>query len=57
MTNLDALILDTQPDYWVYGHANMPIVEIEKTKLITNQLGYCAYGENNGFSWDKCIEI
>ena len=58
-TNLDALILETQPNYWVYGHshANMPTIEIEKTTLITNQLGYCAYGENKGFKWDKYIEI
>ncbi|MEI7582008.1 metallophosphoesterase [Runella sp.] len=58
-SNLDALILETQPNYWIYGHshANLPTVEIGKTKLITNQLGYCAYGENKGFNWNKCIEI
>lgn len=58
-THLDALILDTQPHYWVYGHshANMPVIEIGQTKLMTNQLGYCAYGENSGFGWNKCIEI
>jgi hypothetical protein len=37
-------------------HANMPIIEVGQTKLITNQLGYCAYGEIKGFSW-KGIEV
>lgn len=58
-TNLDAFILNTQPAYWIYGHshANMPEMEIGRTKLITNQLGYCAYGENRGFKWEKCVQV
>jgi hypothetical protein len=36
------LILELQPDYWIYGHhhANMPETTIKKTKSVTNQLGY-----------------
>lgn len=32
-----------QPDYWLYGHIhyNTPIFNIGKSKIITNQLGYC----------------
>jgi len=58
-TNLDTFILETQPTYWMYGHshANMPTIEIGCTKLITNQLGYCAYGENRSFSWDACLKM
>ncbi|GAO31760.1 metallophosphoesterase [Geofilum rubicundum] len=35
------LIYELQPDYWIYGHhhANMPETLLDKTKLVTNQLG------------------
>ncbi|MFN8347211.1 MAG: metallophosphoesterase [Spirosomataceae bacterium] len=58
-TNLDAFISDTQPDYWIYGHshANRPTIEIGRTKLLTNQLGYCAYGENKGFDQAAVITL
>ena len=43
------------PDYWIYGHThgNTPDFEIGKTKLLTNQLGYMKYGEQDGFNNDK----
>ncbi|RYU93445.1 metallophosphoesterase [Emticicia agri] len=52
-TDLDAFILQHQPDYWVYGHShrNMPDIEIGKTKLVTNQLGYVPYQEH--YSWES----
>lgn len=58
-TDLDALIHQTQPDCWIYGHshANMPEIKIGHTKLITNQLGYFVYGENEGFGWEACVEV
>lgn len=49
--DLDAFILETQPDVWLYGHshANRPPIQIGKTQLLTNMLGYCAYGEEGDF--------
>jgi predicted phosphohydrolase len=37
-TILDDLILDTTPDYWIYGHhhQNIPEFKIGHTKLLTN---------------------
>ena len=46
--DLDDLIWDTQPDYWLYGHShgNRPPVQIGKVQLLSNMLGYVgAYGE------------
>jgi Icc-related predicted phosphoesterase len=51
-TDLDGFILKHQPDYWIYGHShrNRSEIEIGKTKLLTNQLGYVAYQEQ--YNWD-----
>lgn len=53
-----ALIRQTQPAYWIYGHShgNMPLVEIGHTKLVTNQLGYLAQGEHTDFRATALIE-
>ncbi len=58
-TDLDAFILQTQPDYWMYGHShtNMPVIKIGRTQLLTNQLGYCGYGEGADFDPQKWIEV
>lgn len=39
-------------DNWIYGHDhyNLPSFKIDKTELLTNQLGYVMRGENKGFS-------
>ena len=46
-------------DYWIYGHShrNMKNFEINGTKMITNQLGYVARGEQIGFERDKIIKL
>lgn len=51
-TNLNALIEDSNVDYWIYGHhhSNVGDFQIGNTKLITNQLGYVKYNENIGYN-------
>jgi predicted phosphohydrolase len=40
-----------QPNYWIYGHShvNTPSFSIGKTQMLTNQLGYLRYGENQHY--------
>jgi predicted phosphohydrolase len=49
------LILSYCPDYWIYGHthSNTEMFSIGKTKLLTNQLGYCRYNEHDSFDTQK----
>ena len=49
--DLDALILATQPAYWIYGHshANQPPIQIGQTQLLTNMMGYYLSTENNTY--------
>ncbi len=58
-SNLDALILEKQPTYWIYGHshAHIPSFKIGSTTLLTNQLGYCKYGEHGSFDEALFFEI
>lgn len=58
-TDLTDYISKSTAAIWIYGHShrNMPEIEIGKTRLVTNQLGYVSYGENLGFRHDKVIEI
>lgn len=46
-------------NYWIYGHHHFNIADFEigTTKMITNQLGYVRYNEQNKFSAFKTIEI
>jgi len=57
--DLDKLILDSEPDYWIFGHhhRNAGDFNIGKTQMLTNQLGYVQYQENEGFNNDRCIYI
>jgi len=50
-TVLDDLILDTTPDYWIYGHHHQNIQEfkIGHTKMLTNQLGYVQQDQHCSF--------
>ncbi|MBU2554196.1 MAG: metallophosphoesterase [Bacteroidetes bacterium] len=47
------------PKYWIYGHThiNNKDFTIAGTHVITNQLGYVAYGEHNDFSNDMVVKI
>lgn len=58
-TELYDFIESSQPSHWVYGHhhQNTPEFMIEKTKLITNQLGYVQKKENKNYDKGKCIII
>lgn len=46
-------------DYWLYGHhhANIPEFRIEKTLLLTNQLGYVNCNEHLHFDTGKNLRI
>lgn len=52
-------ILESEVDYWIYGHHhnNMQAFEIGNTRLMTNQLGYVELGEEAGFNIEKIIEL
>lgn len=58
-TELFDLIYDSNAEYWIYGHHhfNTPQFEINKTKMITNQLGYVHHKENSTFEFNKYFEI
>jgi predicted phosphohydrolase len=53
------MIKDSGIDYWIYGHhhVNTPAFKIGKTELLTNQLGYVAYGEHELFNGSAVIEF
>lgn len=57
-TDLDDYIMDSNIDYWIYGHhhRNVPAFKIGTTELLTNQLGYVNYHEHHEFSFNKVIE-
>lgn len=57
--DLDELILDTQPDYWIYGHshANRPPIQLGKTQLVSNMLGYCSMSENADYRNPALINV
>ncbi|MBL7887280.1 MAG: metallophosphoesterase [Flavobacterium sp.] len=58
-TNLTNLIQDSTIDYWIYGHhhSNIGEFQIGNTKLVTNQLGYVKYNENDGYNNKAIITI
>lgn len=53
------LIETNGPDYWIYGHHhhNTPDFVINKTQMLTNQLGYVQYDEQKLFNCGKTIEV
>lgn len=58
--DLDSFIEVSNADYWIYGHthyAGGSGETIGKTKLLCNQLGYVAFGENDSFSVNARIEV
>lgn len=56
---LKTLIRNTSADYWLYGHHHQNIAEFKvgNTTLITNQLGYVRYNENESFDNEKVLII
>jgi len=58
-TELHNLIHDSSIEAWIYGHhhSNIPIFEINSTKLITNQLGYVKYRKNKIYSSEASFEF
>ncbi|HTJ11648.1 MAG TPA: metallophosphoesterase [Dinghuibacter sp.] len=56
---LGGLIEREGPAHWIYGHHHCNITDftIGGTTLHTNQLGYVAYGEHQGFIPDKVLTI
>ena len=53
------MIADSRIDYWIYGHSHTNIdTEIGVSKIVANQLGYIAHGEqHNGFDNSRIIEL
>ena len=54
-----AFIANSNIDYWIYGHNHrvLPEIQINETKLVSNQLGYVDYYENKNFTRDKYLEL
>ena len=52
-------IMECDFNYWIYGHhhINIPDFMIGPTKMLTNQIGYVKYNEQNKFLSCKTIEI
>lgn len=50
-TEMFSFIENSEINYWIYGHHHCNVADftIGTTKLITNQLGYVKYSENEGF--------
>jgi Icc-related predicted phosphoesterase len=59
VNDLDTLILETQPEVWIYGHShgNRPPIQLGKTRLLTNMLGYCGYDEHHDYRNPAVVEI
>jgi len=57
--DLDQLIENYHPDYWIFGHhhRNVGDFKIGKTQMLTNQLGYVHLGENRNFDSGKLITV
>lgn len=59
VVELDESIRKWQPSYWIYGHhhRNVSAFSIEKTEVLTNQLGYVHFSEDVGFERNKIIAL
>jgi predicted phosphohydrolase len=58
-TELIDFITDSAIDFWVYGHThyNVSAYKINKTWMLTNQLGYVALKEQVNYKTDAIFEI
>lgn len=59
IVELQDFIFKSKVDYWIFGHShkNIKPVRINKTVLLTNQLGYVMLTGDNNFKTDACFEI
>lgn len=58
VTELGNWIADSSIGYWIYGHSHVSIEQtIGNTRLLSNQLGYIAYGEGERYQSDKSFVI
>ena len=59
MVEMGNFMADSCIDFWIYGHSHTNIdAEIEGTRIMANQLGYIAHGEqNNGFRNNRYFEL
>ncbi len=59
VVDLSKFIYNNNIDYWIYGHThrNVAEVEINGTKIVTNQLGYVQMDEQSGFKNNAVIEL
>ncbi|MCF6333728.1 MAG: metallophosphoesterase [Draconibacterium sp.] len=59
VVDLSKFIYNNNIDYWIYGHThrNVAEVEINGTKIVTNQLGYVQMDEQSGFKNSAVIEL
>ena len=57
--DLTDYIASSGVDLWVYGHSHRSIDRvIGKTRVVSNQVGYVAYGEyNRNFSGDRFVDL
>lgn len=58
-TEMFPFIENNEIDYWIYGHHHCNVADftIRKTTLVTNQLGYIKYNENENFRNDAVFSI
>jgi predicted phosphohydrolase len=58
-SEMSSFIEKNEINYWIYGHHHFNVEDftIGKTKLITNQLGYVKYNENENFKNDAIFSI
>lgn len=58
-TEMFNFIEESEIDYWIYGHhhCNVSDFTFGKTKLVTNQLGYIKYHENENYRNDAVFSI
>lgn len=57
-SNEDEIIIETQPDVWIYGHTHgRPEWTEGKTRVLTNQYGYLNLAVDLKFNRDRIIEV
>ena len=58
-SDLEKLIKLYNPEYWIYGHSHRNIgnLQIGKTALLSNQLGYIHKSEQHNFERASCFII